>query len=339
MVAGVGSAWRALSRDRLAVTAGVFLILLFAACFIGGPVAHRLLGHGPLQYFAYGANSRQKPVGPWTWVPNQASPFPTPTAHTPRTLFVLGGDGPLGHDELLQLLYGGQTTLEIAGGATLLALAIALVVGTVSGFYGGAADALASRATDLVAAFPLLLFVIALGWTVAARLNSVTLGFLQPGVVSLIVVIGMFTWPYPARIIRSRVLALREQEFVEAAQMIGARGTRIIRTHLLPHLSGTIAVYASLIIAANVVLEAALSMLNLGLQQDTPDWGSMLSQNYGTLLFRTQRTDVAQGLNIPTQQSVWTQAIPAVALLLTVVAFAVLGEGIRRATERREARP
>ena len=146
----------------------------------------------------------------------------------------------------------------------------------------------------------------------------------------------MFTWPYPARIIRSRVLTLREQEFVEASRMIGARGTRIIRTHLLPHLAGTVAVYASLILAANIVLEAALSMLNLGLQQDTPDWGSMLSQNYGTLLFRTQRTDVSQGLDIPTQQSVWTQAIPAVTLLLTVVAFAVLGEGIRRAADRRE---
>ena len=331
----MGSAWHALRRDRFAVVAGGFLVLLLVACFAGAPVAHRLLGHGPLQYFAYGTNDRQKPVPPWTWVPNQASPYPPPTARTPRTLFVLGADGPLGRDELLQLLYGGQTTLEIAGGAALVALAVALMVGTIGGFYGGVADALASRATDLVAAFPLLLFVIALGWTVAARLNAVTLGFLEPGVVSLVVVIGMFTWPYPARIIRSRILTLREQEFVEASRMVGARGTRIIRTHLLPHLGGTIAVYASLIVAANVVLEAALSMLNLGLQPDTPDWGSMLSQNYGTLLFRTQRT--GQGLDIPTQQSVWTQVVPAVALLLTVVALAVLGEGIRRAVDRREA--
>lgn len=268
-------------------------------------------------------------------MPDQSSPYPPPTAHTPRTLFVLGGDGPLGRDELLQLLYGGQTTLEIAGGATALALAIALLVGTVGGFYGGVADALGLRATEFVAAFPLLLFVIALGWTVAARLNGVTFGVLQPGVVSLLVVIGAFTWPYPARIFRSQMLALREREFVEAARMIGAGGPRIIRTHLLPHLAGTIAVYASLVFAANVVLEAALSMLNLGLQQYTPDWGSMLSQNYGTLLFRTQRT--GQGLDIPTQQSVWTQVIPATALLLTVVAFAVLGESIRRAADRREA--
>lgn len=333
----MGSAWQLLRRDRVGLVAGGFLVFLVLACFAGGPIAHALLGHGPLQYFAYGTNARQKPVAPWTWVPAQASAYPTPTVHTTRTLFVLGADGPLGRDELLELLYGGQTTLEIAGGATLLALAVALVVGTIGGFYGGVVDAVSSRATDLVAAFPLLLFVIAMGWTVAARLNGITLGFLQPGVVSLVVVIGVFTWPYPARIIRSRVVALREQEFVEAARMIGARGTRIIRTHLLPHLAGTIAVYASLIFAANVVLEAALSMLNLGLQQDTPDWGSMLSQNYGTLLFRTQRT--GQGLDIPTQQSAWTQAIPAVALLLTVVAFAVLGESIRRAADRREALP
>lgn len=324
-----------LRRDRFAVAAGGFLVLLVVACFAGAPIAARLLGHGPKQYFAYGATIRQKPVPPWTWVPDQASPYPPPTAKTPRTLFVLGGDGPLGRDELLQVLYGGQTTLEIAGGATLIALLIAFVVGTVGGFYGGVADALATRATEFVAAFPLLLFVIALGWTVAVRLNAVTFGFLEPGVVSLVVMIGMFTWPYPARIIRSRVLALREEEYVDAARMMGARGTRIIRTHLLPHLAGTIAVYASLVLAANVVLEAALSMLNLGLQPDTPDWGAMLSQNYGTLLYRTQRT--GQGLDIPTQQSVWTQVVPAAALLLTVVAFAVLGESLRRAADRRGA--
>ena len=311
--------------------------MLLLACFVGAPIAHWLLGHGPLQYFAYGTNARQKPVGPWTWVADQQSPIPLPTAHSPHTLFILGADGPLGRDEFLQLLYGGQTTLEIAIGATVISLAIALVIGTVGGFYGGLADAAATRATEFVAAFPLLLFVIAIGWTFAARLNAVTLGFLRPGVLSLIVVIGMFTWPYPARIIRSRVLQLKEQEFVEAARMIGARERRILRTHLLPHLGGTIAVYGSLILATNIVLEAALSMLNLGVQPDTPDWGAMLSQNFGTLLFRTQRTDLANGLDIPTQQSAWTQIVPVTAVLLTVVAFAVLGEAIRRASDRRGA--
>lgn len=331
----MGSGWQRLRRDPVGMAAAGFIVLLVLACFVGAPVAHRLLGHGPLQYFAYGTNDRQRPVGPWTYVPNQASSYPLPTAHTKKTLFVLGADGPLGRDELLELLYGGQTTLEIAGGATLLALLIGFVVGTVGGFYRGTVDAVFSRATDLVAAFPLLLFVLAIGWTIGARINEVTLGFLQPGVLSLIVMIGVFTWPYPARIVRSRVLALREQEFVEAARMVGARGGRIIRTHLTPHLGGVMVVYASLILAANVVLEAALCMLNVGLQPDTPDWGAMLSQNYGTLLFQLQRT--GQGLTVPTEQSVWTQVFPAAALFLTIVAFAILGESLRRSLDAREA--
>lgn len=330
--------WRRLRRDRLAIGAAGFLVALVLCAFVGAPVAHRLLGHGPLQYFAYGTHLEQKPVGPWTWVPNQASPDPLPTKTTPRTLFVLGADGPLGRDELLQLLYGAQTTLEIGFGATLIAVVLALVFGAIGGFYGGLVDGLFARLTDFVAAFPFLLLVIALGWTIGARLNAVTLGFLQDGVLSLAVIIGMFTWPYPARIIRSQVLSLREREFVEAARMVGARGTRIIRTHLLAHLGGTIAAYGSLIFAANIVLEAALSALNVGLQQDVPDWGSMLSQNYGSLLFQSGPSS-GIGVNaIPVQESAWTQAIPAVALLLTVAAFALLGEGIRRALDTRELR-
>lgn len=326
--------WTGLRADRIAFAAGLVLAAIVLACFAGAPLAAWGLGHGPNQYFAYGAtfgsNSQLDPVGPFTWVADQPSAYPIPTAHTPRTLFILGGDGPLGRDELLRLLYGGRSSLEIAIGATLVALLIGTLVGTAGGYFGGAADAIGSTATDFVAAFPLLLLVTAIGWTISARLNDIRLTVFPQGVVALILMIGSFTWPYPARIVRTQVLALREREFVEAAHMLGAGGWRTIRTHLLPHLWPTLIVYSSLILAANVVLEAALSALNLGLQSDAPDWGTMLSQNWGTLIF-----NAANGGVNATQGTVWTQALPAAAVLLTIVALALLGDGLRKALDPR----
>lgn len=324
--------WRKLRADRVAFGAGVFLVAIVLACFAGAPLAAWGLGHGPSQYFAYGANfgsnSQLDPVPPWTWVPDQQYVYPTPTARSSRTLFILGGDGPLGRDEFLRLLYGGRSTLEIAFGATALALLIGAVIGTAAGFFGGVTDAAASTATDFVAAFPLLLLVTAIGWTISARLNNVTLGVFPKGVFGLIVIIGAFTWPYPARIMRTQVLSLREREFIEAARMVGAGGWRTIRTHILPHLTSTVIVYSSLILAGNIVLEAALSALGLGLQSDAADWGSMLSQNWGTLLF-----NAANGSVNTTQGTVWTQAFPAAAILITILSLSLLGEGLRRAAD------
>jgi peptide/nickel transport system permease protein len=322
------SVWRQLRRRPLALAAAVFLAFTFLACFVGAPIAARLLGHGPLQYFAYGAEDGLKPVGPWSWVPDQSGVYPVPSARSERTLFLLGGDGSVGRDEFLRLLYGGRSALEVALGAALLALVIGVVVGAAAGFFGGVTDAVASRTSEFVSAFPLLLLVIAIGWTVGRRLNEVQLVIFPRGVLALIVVIGAFTWPYPARLVRAQVLALREREFVEAARMIGGGNWRIIRSHLLPYVLGTVLAYAPLIIATNVVLEAALSVLNLGLPSDTPDWGNMLSQNWGSLLVNTS----TEGAD-PSRATVWTQAFPAGALLLTILAFSLIGETLREAAD------
>jgi len=323
--------WRRLRSDRLALAAAAFLALLVLACFVGAPLAARVLGHGPNEYFpqatnyvAAGSFSTLQPVGPWTWVQNQGAGGSA--SRTGKTLFLLGADGPLGHDELLQLLYGGRTTLEIAFGATLLALLIGIVLGTAAGFFGGRTDLLTSRLTELVAAFPLLLLVTAIGWTIGARLNSVTLALFPRGVVALVVILGAFTWPYPARIVRSQVVELREREFIDAARVIGSGQWRTIRIHVLPYLAAPLLVYGSLIFAANVVLEAALSALNLGLQLDVPDWGAMLSQNWGTLIF-----SAVNGGAAPIQGTAWTQAFPAGAILLTIVALGLVGESLRQA--------
>jgi ABC-type dipeptide/oligopeptide/nickel transport system permease subunit len=218
--------WRRLRADRLAFGAALLLALLVLACFVGAPLAARALGHGPDEYFpqatnfvASGSFSTLQPVGPWTWVQTQGAGG---TGTVGRTLFIFGADGPLGHDEFLRLLYGGRTTFEIAFGATALALLVGVIVGTAAGFFGGRTDLFASRMAELVAAFPLLLLVTAIGWTIGARLNNVQLGMFPRGVVSLIVILGAFTWPYPARIVRSQVVELREREFIDAATVMGS---------------------------------------------------------------------------------------------------------------------
>lgn len=328
------NAWRTLKADRAALAAAAVLALIVLACFPGAPVAAKLVGHSADEYFSYGTyygpSGAPVPVGPWSHVPDQQGVYPQPNAHTPHTLFVLGADGGLGRDELLRLLYGGRTTLEIGVLGSVAALLFGLLVGTVGGFVGGATDAVLSRATEFVAAFPLLLLVTALGWTISSRLNAVTLGrLLEPGVLSLIVLIALFTWPYPARIVRQQVLELREREFVEASRMIGASGFRIVRTHLLPHLAATLVVYSTLVVAANIVLEAALSVLNFGLQRDIPDWGQMLQENFGNLI---------GGAGNGFETSIWTQLFPAAAILLTIVSLSLVGEALRKAADPREAR-
>jgi peptide/nickel transport system permease protein len=185
-------------------------------------------------------------------------------------------------------------------------------MGAIAGYFGGAIDTVVSRITEIVMAFPVLLFIIALASTVGDRLNHVTFGFLQPGVFTLTIVIGVFGWYYPARIIRAVVLSLREKEFVEAARMLGASDARIIRSHLLPHLVAPIIVYSTLIVAQNVLLEAGLSFLGIGIPLDVPSWGNLLSTAPDYYLAQP-----------------WLMIWPGLAVLVTTLAFNLLGDGMR----------
>ena len=126
-------------------------------------------------------------------------------------------------------------------------------------------------------AFPYLLFVIALASTVGTRLNKVTFGFLSEGAFTLIVVFGIFSWFYSARVFRGITLSLREKEFVEAARMIGASDMRIVRSHIFPHLVGPLIVFSTLNVAAFIVAEAGLSFLGLGIPLPTASWGNLLA--------------------------------------------------------------
>ena len=323
--------WRRFRRERLAVAALVGLLLIVLACFVLEPILVHVLGHGPDEPFPAGANPIDRhPVGAFSWVAKNSL-----GAQPGKTLFILGGDGPLGRDEFLRVLAGGQVSLEIAFIATSNALLVGVFLGTVSGYYGGLVDAVVSRVTELFMSFPLLLLVIALGQTAAQRFAAVTLhGFFEPGVLALSIVIGLFCWFYPARVVRTLVVSLREQEFVDAAHMVGARDVRVIRTHLLPHLSGPLIVWGTLVAAGVIILEASLSVLNFGVRLGTASWGSLLAQAWGTLLNSNPLQD--NGLPYPTP---WLLKLtPSLALFLTVLCLALIGDGLRSALDPRGER-
>ena len=317
--------WLRFKRDKVAIAGGIFIILLVLVAFAGAPIASHFLGHGPNDQFSTSATDEGGiPVGPWARISTEPYPGATPPAGEkawPSTLLILGADGPTGRDEFLRLLYGAQVSLEVAVGAMLLGMTIGVLLGVVAGYFRGWIDALISRITEITMAFPYLLFVIALASTVGPRLDDVTLGFLGRGVLTLVLVLGIFSWFYPARIMRAQVLSLREKEFVEAARMVGATDWRIMRSHLLPHLVAPIIVYSTLIVAQLVLAEAGLSFLGLGIKLPTASWGNLL----------------ATAPEFYTAQP-WLMLWPGAAVLLTTLAFNLLGDGLRDSFDPRSSR-
>ena len=325
--------WSRFKRDRLAVVSAVVLVFVLLACFVGEPLAEHLLGHGPNDIFPLAADINAHPVGPWSHVPNSHGVIQV-TAKTPRTLFVLGADGQLGRDEFLRLLAGGRTSLEIAFGAAAIAVGLGLAFGLVAGYFGGWIDAGVSRLNGVRHGLP--------GPAVRDRARPDDRGPLRAGHGprrlrprralprrrdrALLVV----------RIVRAQVLSLREREFVEAALMVGASDLRILRKHLLPHVAGSLVVYATLIVATTIILEAALSILNFGIGLPDASWGNMIATNWGTLLAPGGPHAYTESAFVHTS---WlTTFWPTTALLLTVLAFNLVGEGLREALDPRARR-
>ena len=186
--------------------------------------------------------------------------------------------GTLGRDEFLRLLYGARVSLEVAVLSTIGVMCIGVTMGLVAGYFRGWMDTIISRIIEITMAFPALLFIIALAATIGDRLNNITIhGFFGKGVVTLVLVFTIFGWFYPARIVRSSVLSLREKEFVEAARMVGSSDWRIMKSHILPHLVAPIVVVSTLIVASYVLAEAGLSFLGLGVKLPTASWGVLLA--------------------------------------------------------------
>ena len=302
--------WRRFKRDKVALGSIVFLILLILAVYPGAEIAERAVGHGPNDQFSEGITLGGIPVGPMTRVRDPWT--------GEQQLLILGASDTLGRDEFLRLLHGGRVSLQVALLATIGAVTLGVLLGLIAGYYRGWVDTIISRLTEITMAFPALLFVIALASTVGTELDHVTLGVFGEGVLTLVVVFTIFGWYYPARIIRSKVLSLREKEFVEAALMTGAGNWRIMRSHLLPHLVAPIIVYSTLIVAGYILGEAALSFLGVGIKLPTPSWGNLLSS--APEFYTTQP---------------WLMLWPGIAVVLTTLAFNLLGDGLRDAFDPR----
>jgi peptide/nickel transport system permease protein len=284
-------AWTRLRRDKVSMVALGFVVFICLVALFA-PVLTALIGHGPnIQYSNTGLSIYGHPVGP-------------------SRAFLLGTDD-LGRDVLSRLIYGARVSLEVGVGATAMALVLGLAFGLVSGYYGGPIDALIARFMDIMLAFPVLLFALAL---VARFGASLTL---------IILVVAFFQWPLIGRLVRGQVISLREREFVEAARAVGASDLRIMLVEILPNLIALAVVYATLLIPVNIVLEATLSYLGLGIQQPTASWGNMISEAQNGDLYTI---------------AWWVLVFPCVSLFLTTLAFNLFGDGLRDALDPRHGR-
>jgi peptide/nickel transport system permease protein len=210
---------------------------------------------------------------------------------------------------LSRTIYGARVAMLVGLSATGLSLVIGVLVGAIAGYFGGFVDILLSRIVDALIAFPLLVLLIAM----AAALG--------PSLRNVIIIIGVTVWGQYARVVRAEVLSLREREFVTAARTVGASDGRIIVRHIIPNVLGPIIVLASLSVAGIILLESALSFLGLGTQPPTPSWGSMLSAG---------RTYILTYPHIA--------FFPGLAIVITVLGFNLLGDGLRDALDPRGSR-
>jgi peptide/nickel transport system permease protein len=220
-----------------------------------------------------------------------------------------------GRDIFSRILYGARISLLIAILATALSVFIGTVLGITAGFFGGWVDAVLSRLMDMFLAFPLLVFAIALAGVFPDE--AFGLSGLQLRLFLMVFIIGFFNWPYIGRIVRGQTISLREREYVEAARSLGAKRPYILFTELLPNLMAPILVYSTLIIPTNILFEAALSFLGVGVPPPTPTWGGMLSD---AVVFYT----------VP-HFMFW----PGLAIFATVMAFNLFGDGLRDAFDPR----
>src|SRR5919108_1057580 len=290
--------WRRLREDKVAlVAAGFIVFLVLAAVF--APLIIKIVGT----------------TGPNDQNPHALDSFGTPTGPSGSHIF---GVDQLGRDVFARVLYGARVSLEVALIATALSVAIGVTVGMFAGYYRGWVDTILSRLTDVLLAFPILLFGIGLASACSLGKGCGPGGVIKPGLTVVIFVIVVVNWTYIARIIRGQVLSLREKEFVDAARSLGASNRRIIFREILPNLVAPIIVYSTLIIPQNVLLEAALSFLGIGIQPPNASWGQMLADATGIF-----------------DSAWWYMVFPGSALLLTVLAFNLLGDGLHDALNPR----
>ncbi len=277
--------WIRLRKDRFALIGlGVIALLVVIAVF-----APWIAPHDPTMQYEEGLTMQGMPVGP-------------------SSEFWLGTDT-LGRDLLSRLIYGARVSLVIGVLANGFALLLGVVFGLTAGYFRGAVETLLMRATDVMMAFPIYLFAVAL------------VSVLKPSLGILVLVIGIVYWTPMTRVIHGEVLSIREKEFVDAARLTGCSSARILYRHILPHLVAPIIVYTSLGIATTILFESTLSYIGLGVQPPTPSWGQMISEGQAYYLS-------APHLVI----------YPGLCIMVTVLAFNLVGDGLRDAFDPQQRR-
>ena len=289
-------------RDQVAVVALGFIGFLVLIA-VAAPLFAELTGHGPNDLFQRETTDE----------------FGVPVVG-PSGDFWFGADAS-GRDVFVRVVYGTRVSLIVGLGATAIALVIGLALGILAGYFRGWADTVISRGIDVVLSLPILLIALGVLSACSVTAEGCLSGTLKPGLPLVIIVVALFSWPIVARIVRATTLSLREREFVEASRSLGASNLRIMFREILPNLVSPLIVYASLLIPASILFEAYLSFLGLGVPEKTPSWGRMVSDATGIF-------DVAW----------WLMLFPGLFLMFTVLAFNLLGDGLRDALDPRTGR-
>jgi peptide/nickel transport system permease protein len=294
--------WRQFRHDHLALVSIGFLVVMILLAVAAPLIAYHVVHHGPNQLF----------------INQTLDQFGLPRG--PNAQFWFGADD-AGRDVFVRVLYGARTSLIVAFFATGISLVIGVAVGLMAGFYRGKVDTALSRFTDIIMSLPVLLLALGLVAGCGLSPNGCLGGLVKPGLLLVSYVIGLFNWPYISRLVRGEVLRLREKEFVEAAKAAGASDLRIMTREILPNVVAPVLVFTTLIIPNNILFEAALSFLGIGVPPTTASWGKMLS-------------DASSIFTV----AWWMMVFPGVFLFSTTLAFNLLGDGLRDALDPRTSR-
>jgi peptide/nickel transport system permease protein len=288
--------WRRFRRDKFAVGGSFIVIFMFLIAIFAPVIAG--FTHGPNEVHLDRLDSFGIPTGP-------------------QSGFYFGVDT-AGRDLFVRVMYGARTSLFIAFFATGIATVIGVTLGMLAGFFRGRTDTVISRTIDIVLSLPVLLLALGLVSACGLEKNGCLGGLIKPGLLLVSYVIGLFSWPYIARIVRGQVLSLREKEFIESARSLGSTNRRIMFREVLPNVAAPIIVYTTLIIPNNILFEAALSFLGIGVPQETPSWGRQLA-------------DAGDIFTV----AWWMMLFPGLFLFFTTLAFNLVGDGLRDALDPR----
>lgn len=275
-------AWQRLKRNRLALIGAAWIAFVILVAVTADLWAPQILGSPTAIDTATVAQNSKLP-------PSLEHPF---------------GTDATGRDQLVRVIYGARVSLVVGVVATLISTAIGLVMGGIAAYYGGIFDTIIMRLADMFLAIPYTLFVI------------VMLAVIGQGIQNVFIAIGILGWPQIARVFRSAILSIKENDYVDAARAMGASDLRIIVRHIFPNSVASIVVYATMNIGGAILTESALSYLGMGVTPPTPSWGIMIQD--GQTYLQTQP---------------WLMILPGLAILSTVLAFTLLGDGLRDALD------